>query len=38
MDIFPHTNPPEISLHHVDSVADSLLAFPIVELYDNNIC
>ena len=32
MDISPQSNPPEVSPHHVDSVADSLMTFPIVQL------
>ena len=32
MDISPHSNPPEVSLHHVDHPADSLMTFPIVKL------
>ena len=32
MDVPPHSNPPEVSLYHVDSLADSLMAFPIMKL------
>ena len=32
MDISLHSNPSEISAHHVNSAADSLMAFAIVEL------
>ena len=32
MDVALHSYPPDISSPHGDSVADSLMAFPIVEL------
>ena len=32
MDVSAHSYPPEVSAHHVDSAADSLMTFPIVEL------
>ena len=39
IDVSPNSNPQEISSHIVDSMADSLMAFPIVKLYNNNnIC
>ena len=31
MDISPHSYPAEVSPHHVDSLADSLMTFPIVK-------
>ena len=32
MNVFPYANPPEVSEHHVSSVADSMIIFSIVEL------
>ena len=29
MDVPPHSNSPKISSHHVDSMADSLMTFPL---------
>ena len=29
MDVCLHSHPPEVSVHHIDSVADSLMAFPL---------
>ena len=31
-DVSSHSNVPEVSPHHVDSMADSLMTFPIMKL------
>ena len=32
MGVSLYSNPPEVSLHHIDSMADSLMTFPIMKL------
>ena len=38
MDISVHAYLPEVVSHHIDNVADTLVSFCIMELYNNKIC
>ena len=38
MDVSTHAYPPEVVSHRIDSAADTLMSFCIMELYNNERC